>query len=421
MLHGAMASISETESREEAVAPQLATLLVQQWGGASEDFGRRVLVEDRLLLGRNNPLFASRYAGLSRAHAEVVEQAGRLRVTDLGSRHGTMVRGKKVKRGLLVPGELLEAGGIGFLVVRAPPLFVPSGKVAHASYSFGVALGAVEAAKRLRAPLVISGEAGSGKSLLASLLPERELIDHLEELTPERQQALLRRVREVEVDASVPPLLLLCTEPPQELLRRGTLLPALAPLLSWVVTAAPLRDRPEDVLPIALRHLHARQPGIEWKVSAALAQRLVAASWPGNVRELLTEVERLAHAATGGELIDTPAPPRASWQPGAICRVAADASWFEPPGGARVELRTRRVLRAVLESLLQARRSPRGRVSSREIVQHTWPGEKLLPRAAANRVYVALNELRALGFGPAIESSRDGYRFTEGAIEIVAL
>jgi DNA-binding NtrC family response regulator len=59
----------------------------------------------------------------------------------------------------------------------------------------------------------------------------------------------------------------------------------------FAITVPPLRDRPEDVLPLAERFLASR--GLPaGKLSPAAAERLRAQPWPGNVRELENALER---------------------------------------------------------------------------------------------------------------------------------
>jgi Nif-specific regulatory protein len=62
----------------------------------------------------------------------------------------------------------------------------------------------------------------------------------------------------------------------------------------------PLRDRPEDVLPLAEHFLngfatHARRPKLE--LSPEARKRMQAHTWPGNVRELRNLMERVAFLA----------------------------------------------------------------------------------------------------------------------------
>ena len=77
-------------------------------------------------------------------------------------------------------------------------------------------------------------------------------------------------------------------------------------LFSVEVTIPPLRQRPEDILPLALhfldlttRHFKKDVPGFSPEV-LDLFERY---SWPGNVRQLLKEIERLVALTEDGELI----------------------------------------------------------------------------------------------------------------------
>jgi transcriptional regulator of acetoin/glycerol metabolism len=67
-----------------------------------------------------------------------------------------------------------------------------------------------------------------------------------------------------------------------------------------VVHVPPLRERPEDVLPLAL-HAARRVRGRDIDVTAAAARVLSGCSWPGNVEQLVGVVR---HAATRSERID---------------------------------------------------------------------------------------------------------------------
>ena len=67
------------------------------------------------------------------------------------------------------------------------------------------------------------------------------------------------------------------------------------------IQLAPLRERGEDVLPLAQRFLerHAREAGRRLALSAAAEQALARHSWPGNVRELENAIERAVVLARG--------------------------------------------------------------------------------------------------------------------------
>ncbi|MBS2938454.1 hypothetical protein KDN32_11935 [Nocardioides sp. J2M5] len=76
--------------------------------------------------------------------------------------------------------------------------------------------------------------------------------------------------------------------------------PAIAGLVGTVVTVPPLRERPDDVLPLA-RHVAARARGRDVDFTPAAETALRACGWPGNVRQLTEEVTR---AATRSDTVD---------------------------------------------------------------------------------------------------------------------
>jgi transcriptional regulator of acetoin/glycerol metabolism len=74
----------------------------------------------------------------------------------------------------------------------------------------------------------------------------------------------------------------------------------LAGLVDTVVPVVPLRERPDDVLPLA-HHAARRARGRDVEITSAAAQGLRAYGWPGNVEEL-TRVVR--DAVVRGDVID---------------------------------------------------------------------------------------------------------------------
>jgi hypothetical protein len=78
-------------------------------------------------------------------------------------------------------------------------------------------------------------------------------------------------------------------------------------------------------------------------------------------------------------------------------------------GGRRIDLGRRRVPREVLRVLLDVRAALRASVAVTEIVARVWPGQRLLPEAAADRVYAAIGWLRRAGLGDVLVSRGDGY------------
>ncbi|MFO0553085.1 MAG: sigma-54 dependent transcriptional regulator [Polyangiaceae bacterium] len=78
------------------------------------------------------------------------------------------------------------------------------------------------------------------------------------------------------------------------------------------ITIPPLKDRPEDIMPLAeffLQRAAARAHRAIEGFSAPAARRLVAHSWPGNVRELENAVERAVAFAQGAFIVPDDLPP----------------------------------------------------------------------------------------------------------------
>ncbi len=88
--------------------------------------------------------------------------------------------------------------------------------------------------------------------------------------------------------------------------------------------------------------------------------------------------------------------------------VARDGAWLSAPGYSRAVLPAGSPLRALLAAL--AKQHGAAALTRDELTAAAWPRERMLPRAAAQRIHAAISELRALGLGNALERTRDGYR-----------
>lgn len=86
---------------------------------------------------------------------------------------------------------------------------------------------------------------------------------------------------------------------------------------------------------------------------------------------------------------------------GSGTEVAADGSWFQVRGEARVDLRRRRVLRRVLAALVRRRAEP---ITHEELLAEGWPGERPTAASGRARVHVAVADLRRLGLRDAIQT-----------------
>ncbi len=74
------------------------------------------------------------------------------------------------------------------------------------------------------------------------------------------------------------------------------------------VDVTPLRNRPDDVLPLA--HHFLRESGSPRPIAAATASLLTSYAWPGNVRELRNAMQRAATLSSGASIEPSDLPPR---------------------------------------------------------------------------------------------------------------
>ena len=297
---------------------------------------------------------------VSRRHAAFEPVGRRYRITDMGSTNGTFVDGVAIVEAFVRGGEVLRCGQTAMQLEAdraenvAPP---PS------AMRFGQVLGASPAMRRLyplcerlaasRVPIVLEGEAGTGKELLAESLhqasgcsgpfvvfdasavspgsAEAELlghepsgrpgafeeaaggtlfIDEIGDVDLSLQAKLLRvidrgELRRVGGQRSIPVDVRVITATRYDLDKAVLAARFRDDLLHRLAVARaelpPLREREGDVTLLA-RHFAAKMcagalAGANDILSAELLARLNEQSWPGNVRELRNAVAR--HIALG--------------------------------------------------------------------------------------------------------------------------
>jgi transcriptional regulator with GAF, ATPase, and Fis domain len=326
------------------------------------DRGARVVVDasrpSRLLAGQSSVCeLRLTDSTVSRRHAafEIVD-AG-LRLTDLGSTNGTIVNGVRVLDAVLQGGESVRLGDTTLRVERAAN---PSTFALSPGVRFGRVLGSSVAMRRLfpvcqriassDVPVVIEGETGTGKELLAESLHEESprasapfvvfdcttvapelfesalfghergaftgavasrrgafelaengtlFIDEIGELSLSLQAKLLRVIERSEVQRVG-----------SEKWKRADVRIIAATRRDLDATVAEGRFRDDlfyrlNVARIELPPLSRRQGDVEflatcfWSalggsdpIPAPFLARLIASSWPGNVRQLRNEVVR---------------------------------------------------------------------------------------------------------------------------------
>lgn len=87
-----------------------------------------------------------------------------------------------------------------------------------------------------------------------------------------------------------------------------------------------------------------------------------------------------------------------------------DARWMVLPTGQSVDCSRHKLLRRLLLALATAHRARPGEpLPWPALVAAGWPDERILPRAARNRIHVALSRLRRLGLGPWLVHVPDGW------------
>ncbi|APR76235.1 Response regulator of zinc sigma-54-dependent two-component system [Minicystis rosea] len=345
----------------------------------AQDPARRLVIDGsaprRLLIGKSSSCdLILDDPTASRRHCAIEIIGARLRVTDLGSSNGTTVEGIAIREAFLRGGETLTVGSTKLSVTHSPAGENPA--VPYAT-RFGRLLGESRVMRRLyphcarlaasRVPVLIEGETGTGKEVLAEALHEEgplasapfvvfdctavpasllesELfghergsftgataarkgvfeqaeggtlfIDEIGDLDLPLQSKLLRAIERGEVrrvggDGWKRVDVRIMSATRRDLDRevqagrfRDDLFHRLAVAR---IELPPLRARAEDI-PLLAAHFH-RQAGGDGAIPSEILARWRDEAWPGNVRELRNAVSRLV--ALGEDTM----PPRSSPSP----------------------------------------------------------------------------------------------------------
>lgn len=307
---------------------------------------------------------------VSAHHARIEVREGRARIVDLGSRNGTWVGGARVEAAALSVGTCaivgrsalaLEESNAGEVILDSGDEPIP-GAIGRSTAMRRLAA-SVHAYAGLTAPVLVRGESGSGKEVVARalhLLSSRRsgpfhavnlgalprelaeaelfgnergaftgaasaregyfeladggtlLLDELGELPLDMQAKLLRVLETGEVRRlggrnarKVDVRVIAATWAPlEQRIADGTFREDLFHRVAvLMIDVPPLRERRADVPAIAEALLRRSSDFSHKELSPAAASRLAAESWPGNVRELRNVLFRAA-AFAGGSVID---------------------------------------------------------------------------------------------------------------------
>jgi DNA-binding NtrC family response regulator len=339
-------------------------LVVEQGPDAGARFDVQSASPTPLLLG-TSPACELRLTDVhtSRRHASIDVVAGGVRLVDLDSTNGTFVGALRVFSALLTGGESIRVGETTLRLERSD---ATSAATLSPRAAFGPLVGGSEEMRRLHpllerlaasdVPVIIEGETGTGKEVLAEALheqgPRRDapfivfdctavpanllesalfghekgsftgasgarqgvfeqadggtlLIDEIGELDLALQPKLLRAIQRSEVQRvggskwiKVDVRVLAATRRDLDReVQAGRFRDDLFFRLNVArVELPPLRRRRDDIAPLA-RHFWRLMGGDEATLTPALVARLEAYPWPGNVRELHNAVAR--HLALG--------------------------------------------------------------------------------------------------------------------------
>jgi DNA-binding NtrC family response regulator len=312
---------------------------------------------------------------ISRYHAVAEARPNGILLRDAGSKHGTFVRGTRVASdAVLAPfGSIVRLGDTLLLAVpdtepyHAAPRRIPGARIGLlqdmvASPTLAQAWDQAERAAKLKDPVLILGESGSGKECVARIvhafsglagafvginvaavpeaLFEAELfghergaftgaasarpgafreakngvlfLDEIGDLRPEVQAKLLRtldlqRVRPLGANRDVPVDARIVSATSRDLREdcdagnfRGDLWYRLSGI---VIRVPPLRERPLDIVLLALSML--REQAEDLRLSSDALELLLLAGWEGNARQLRHAISHGVDRASqaGGKVI----------------------------------------------------------------------------------------------------------------------
>ena len=354
----------EAATRAVRPVPSSAGIQVTVLSGSAK--GTTLTLGERLCIGKgpDNDLVLSDDT-VSRHHCELTRTGGGIRVRDLGSTNGTKVGGARVSEAIVQSGAVLKVGEVeialrpsGRNVEVLPSDKKWFGAAIGQSLSMRTIFGVLERVARTDATVLLEGETGTGKDVLAralwtesaraqapfvvvdcgavsySLL-ESELFGHERGAftgavasrqgafeTAEGGTVFLDEIGELPLD--VQPKLLRVLETREfrrvggnkilksdvrviaatkrNLLREvqaGKFREDLYFRLAVVpVTVPSLRARREDI-PMLVGHI-LKASGVDLKVTDETMQGLMAHDWPGNIRELRNVLDRASYLSSRG-------------------------------------------------------------------------------------------------------------------------
>ena len=342
----------------------LEPTLVRMFSGrGSLGTQRRRIPRAGLLLGREEAVFDDAFDDMrmSVRHAEIRMEGGRVLVRDHGSETGTRLNGQiLVGERALEPGDVLRLGDTLLVYAPAPPTSgIAEPELVGASATMAAVRRSVDAVAARKHMVVVTGETGTGKEVVARLVHQRSgrtgpfvavncgtftegllasdlfghvrgaftgavseqqglfraarggtlLLDEVAEIPLALQANLLRVLemsevrpvgggRDVATDVRV---IATSNRELVDLVQAGRFRADLySRLAQWTIRLPALRERREDI-PALISHLLERCDGAGRTLTPDLAEALLVHEWPLNVRGLLTVLSVAVVSAVGDD------------------------------------------------------------------------------------------------------------------------
>jgi len=342
----------------------LEPTLVRMFSGrGSLGTQRRRIPRAGLLLGREEAVFDDAFDDMrmSIRHAEIRMEGGKVLVRDHGSETGTRLNGQiLVGERALEPGDVLRLGDTLLVYAPAPPTSgIAEPELVGASATMAAVRRSVDAVAARKHMVVVTGETGTGKEVVARLVHQRSgrtgpfvavncgtftegllasdlfghvrgaftgavaeqqglfraarggtlLLDEVAEIPLTLQANLLRVLemsevrpvgggRDVATDVRV---IATSNRELVDLVQAGRFRADLySRLAQWTIRLPALRERREDI-PALISHLLERCDGAGRTLTPDLAEALLVHEWPLNVRGLLTVLSVAVVSAVGDD------------------------------------------------------------------------------------------------------------------------
>jgi tetratricopeptide (TPR) repeat protein len=168
-----------------------------------------------------------------------------------------------------------------------------------------------------------------------------------------------------------------------------------------------------DVATLASQVDELRAKGQRWREALALARLALDARARGDAE---TERTRLLEARAAASLSSMPASKlvrslvEKQGEPAKTFVVANEGRALTLPSGETHDLARHGPVRRILWALAVLRRDkPGAAMSTLDMIEAGWPGEKMQHEAATLRVYTTIRRLRGLGLGDALVTRDEGY------------